>query len=383
MYNIKTLNKIAAVGLGALPRDSFTVDADAPADAVLVRSASMHGQPLPPSLLCVARAGAGVNNIPVELCSEQGVVVFNTPGANANAVKELTLCALLLASRDIAGGLAWAATLKGKGAEVPALVEKGKGAFAGPELYKKTLGVVGLGATGALVANAALALGMKVIGHDPYLSVESAWRVDRHIENCPDYKSVFERGDYITLHAPATAETKGLICAAAIAQMKDGVRLINIARGDLVNETDLLAALASGKVARYVTDFPGDALLGEKNVVALPHLGASTPESEDNCAVMACEQVKNYLLYGAVKNSVNLPDIDQPLASGHRLCVLHRNIPNMLGTVSSALAAEGINIENMVSKSKKDYAYTVLDIDGHPAAPIKAEGIIRVRHLKI
>ncbi len=358
MANIQTLNKIAAVGLNEFGAGYTVGDSVENPDAILVRSAVMHDMTFPASLKAIGRAGAGVNNIPVERCAAEGIVVFNTPGANANGVKELTIAALMLASRDIVGGVLWASTLK---EDVAKSVEKGKSQFAGHEIEGKTLGVIGLGAIGGMVANAAKSLGMNVIGCDPYITIEGAWHLSRAIQKASDYDEIFENADYITLHVPATPQTKNMINAESIAKMKDGVRIINLARADLVNAADLKEALASGKVASYVTDFPTEEILGVKGIVAIPHLGASTEESEDNCAVMAARELKDYLENGNIKNSVNYPNLQLPHTAAHRIIVLHRNIPNMIACVTGMLAEQNINIENMVNASKGDYAGTIIE----------------------
>ena len=383
--NICTLNKIAACGTDRLAGYTIT-DELAGAAGVMVRSAAMHEMDLPDTLLGIARAGAGVNNIPIDKCSDQGIVVFNTPGANANAVKELVLAGLFLASRDVVGGIAWAQGLKGEGDAVGKLVEKGKSAFTGPELLGKKLGVIGLGAIGVLVANAAVALGMDVYGYDPFLSVDAAWKLSRHIRHANTLDEIYAECDYITVHVPLVADTKGMLNAAAFAAMKEGVRILNFSRAGLVDSDAMLAALETGKVAAYVVDFPTDEMLGVKNVVAIPHLGASTPESEDNCAVMAANQLKAYLEDGNIINSVNFPDVDVPRAGDVRVCVLHKNIPNMLAQISSVVSACGVNIEAMTNKARKDLAYTVLDIAGavcdDATDKIAAiDGVIRVRVL--
>ena len=383
--NICTLNKIAACGTDRLAGYTIT-DAIDGAAGVMVRSAAMHDMELPDSLLGIARAGAGVNNIPIDKCSEQGIVVFNTPGANANAVKELVLAGLFLASRKVVDGIAWAGTLKGEGDAVGKLVEKGKSAYAGPEILGKKLGVIGLGAIGVLVANAAVALGMDVYGYDPYLSVDAAWKLSRHIHHANTLDEIYAECDYITVHVPLVADTKGMLNEAAFAAMKDGVRILNFSRAGLVDSDAMLAALAAGKVAAYVVDFPTDEMLGVENVVAIPHLGASTPESEDNCAVMAANQLKAYLEEGNIINSVNFPDVNVPRAGDQRVCVLHKNIPNMLAQISSVVSACGVNIASMTNKSRKDLAYTVLDVEGAVAADVTdkiaaIDGIIRVRVL--
>ena len=386
MFNIKTMNKIAAVGLDRLPASGYTIgDSVENEDGILVRSAKLHDYDFPANLWAIARAGAGVNNIPVDRCSEVGIVVFNTPGANANAVKELVICALLLASRDVIGGSEWVkAQANTDGVEVADVVEKGKSAFVGPELYRKTLGVVGLGAIGALVANVALSLGMEVYGYDPYLSVDSALRLDRHIKVVKDLDTLYANSDYVTLHLPYMESTKDTINDAAIAKMKDGVRVINLARGGLVNDDALIAALESGKVACYATDFPNNRLVAAPHVVALPHLGASTPESEDNCAVMAANQLRDFLENGNIRNSVNFPNVVMERSGVQRLCFIHRNVPAVLANVTTHLGADGVNVENMTNKSKGEYAYTIVDagspIDEKTVESIRAlPGIIRLR----
>ena len=366
MYQVKCLNKISPLGTSRLGENYHVGEDVENPDAILVRSAAMHDMEFNKNLLAIARAGAGTNNIPVDRCVQEGIVVFNTPGANANAVKELVIAALLLTSRKIVPGIEWAGTLKGKGDEVGKLVEKGKSSFVGPEIAGKTLGVVGLGAIGILVANAAEALGMKVMGYDPFLSVEGAWGLSSNTQRALTLEEIYANCDYISLHVPLTPDTKEMINAATIAQMKEHVRILNFARGDLVNNTDLLKALSDGKVAAYATDFPNDALLGVENVLAIPHLGASTPESEDNCACMAADEIKDYLENGNIKNSVNLPNFSMPRENGaKRVCIIHQNIPNMISTLTGVLANIGVNIENMQSKSKKEYAYTILDVTGN------------------
>ncbi len=385
VYNIKTMNKIAAVGLDRLPAGTYAVgDAVENEDAILVRSAKLHDYPFPEKLWAIARAGAGVNNIPVDKCSEAGIVVFNTPGANANAVKELVICALLLASRDVLGGAEWVKAQAASGVEVADVVEKGKSAFVGPELYRKTLGVVGLGAIGALVANIALSLGMEVYGYDPYLSVDAALRLDRHIKVVKELDTLYANADYVTLHLPYMEATKNTVNAAAIARMKDGVRIVNLARGGLVNDGDLIAALESGKVACYATDFPNNRLLAAPHVAALPHLGASTPESEDNCAVMAADELKDYLENGNIKNSVNFPNVIMERSGVQRLCVIHRNVPAVIAQITTQLGADGVNVENLTNKSKGEYAYTMVDagavVDERSIENIRrVPGVIRMR----
>ncbi len=380
MKNIQLLNKIAKVGLAKLPADYNVAETmDAP-DGIMVRSAVMHDMALPESLLAIARAGAGVNNIPLDKCAQAGVVVFNTPGANANGVKELSVCALLLAARNIVGGVNWAQALD-PATDVAKAVEKGKSAFAGSELRGKTLGVVGLGAIGGMVANTALALGMNVIGCDPFLSVDAAWHLDPRIVKAATFDELFAKADYLSLHVPATKDTKGMVNAASLATMKDGAKIINLARADLVVAADVIAALESGKLSAYVTDFPTPELIGIQGAVTIPHLGASTEESEDNCAVMAAEQLADYLENGNIVNSVNFPALSMPRSGESRVCVLHKNIPNVIATLSAAISAKGHNIENMASKSKGDYAYTIFDITGQMCAceMDDLDAVLRVR----
>ena len=386
MYTVKTLNQISPAGRQAFDPARFTLDdaASAP-DALLCRSADLHQYPFGPQLAAIGRAGAGVNNIPVEACSRQGIAVFNTPGANAGAVKEMVLCALLLASRKIPAALAWVQGLKGQ-PDLQKQVEAGKKAFIGPELCGKTLGVIGMGAIGIQVANTARHLGMEVIGYNPYMSVDAAWKVSRQIAHAASLAEVYQKSDYLTLHVPYTPATKGMIDAAALAQMKDGVRLLNFARGELVDTPALLAAIDTGKAACYVTDFAQEELLGVAGVVVLPHLGASTPESEDNCAVMAAKELMDYLENGNIKNAVNLPACRMARSGKTRVCVIHQNIPAMITQISSALSGAGLNIENLVNKSRGEYAYTMLDLaDELPAAVAAAigaiAGVIRVRVL--
>ncbi len=384
--NILTMNKIAACGTDRLGAGYTVGDTVENPEGILVRSASLHETEFPASLLAVARAGAGVNNIPLDRCSEEGIVVFNTPGANANAVKELVIAGLLLASRKVVPAIEWARTLKGQGAEVGKLVEKGKSQFAGPEILGKKLGVIGLGAIGVLVANAAQSLGMDVYGYDPYLSVDAAWKLSRSVHHAATLDQLFAECDYITLHLPLTPDTKNTINAKSIASMKDGVRILNFARGELVNSDAMIAALAEGKVASYVVDFPSDEMLNVENVVAIPHLGASTPESEDNCAVMAADELKAYLEQGIIRNSVNYPSMETAKSTAVRVCVLHRNIPTMLAQISTLISEDGLNIDTMTNRSKKDYAYTVLDLTEDVAEAtlekIRAvEGVIRVRKI--
>ncbi len=382
MKNILLLNKIAKVGLDKLDTTKYNIgeNVDAP-EGILVRSASMHDMAVPTSLLAVARAGAGVNNIPIEEYAKKGIVVFNTPGANANGVKELAICALMLASRDIVGGVEWAKTL---GADVAKAVEKGKGKFAGCEIKGKTLGVIGLGAIGGMVANAAVKLGMNVIGCDPYLSVEGAWNLDHHIVKAASYDEIYREADYITLHVPATPQTKNMISSVSIGTMKDGVRIINLARADLVCAEDLKEALGSGKVASYVTDFPTEEIIGVPGIVAIPHLGASTEESENNCAVMAALELDDYLENGNIKNSVNYPAVSMARSGKVRICLLHSNIPAMLSKITSVISDTGVNIENLTNKSRGDVAYTIIDVADDVSDNVKTlleniEGMIKVR----
>lgn len=361
---IQLLNKIAQVGLNELGA-AYTVGENiADPDGIMVRSAVMHEMEFSPNLKAIARAGAGVNNIPVDRCSKAGIVVFNTPGANANGVRELAICALLLAARDVVGGIEWAKTLTG---DVAKQVEKGKSQFAGTELAGKTLGVIGLGAIGGLIANMGIHLGMKVIGCDPFLSVEGAWNLNHRVERAATFDEIFAAADYVTLHVPATEQTKGMINAESIAKMKDGAKLINLARADLVKAADLVAALESGKISAYVTDFPTEEILHAPHAVAIPHLGASTEESENNCAVMAARELDDFLVNGNITNSVNFPNVSSPRTGKARICALHANVPAVITQITAALSDEGINIENMTNKSKGDNAYTVLDVAEAPS----------------
>lgn len=365
MYKINCLNKISSIGTDRFDNKYEVAENLENANGIMVRSASMHDMDFSDDLLAIARAGAGVNNIPLQKCSESGIVVFNTPGANANAVKEMVICALLMSSRKVNPAIEWAKSLKGKGSEVSGLVEKGKGAFAGPEISGKKLGVIGLGAIGVLVANAANALGMKVYGYDPYISVEGAWGLSSDIKRAVTTDEIFENCDYITVHVPLLKDTAGLINTDSIAKMKDSVRILNFSRGELVVDDALLSGLESGKIACYVTDFPSDALICVDGVIAIPHLGASTPESEDNCAMMAADELMEYLENGNIINSVNMPSISLPKdLKCKRICILHKNIPNTIATFANACGDSGINIENMLSKSKGDFAYTILDVSG-------------------
>ena len=385
MNNIKVYNNISDKILSNLDETKYAYSADMENyDAILVRSAKLHDVEFPASLKCIARAGAGVNNIPVDKCAEKGIVVFNTPGANSNAVKELVMCALILASRNIVQGANWAKTLEGK-EDCAALAEKGKANFAGTEIQGKTLGIIGLGAIGIKVANAAEDMGMHVIGYDPFLSVDAAVSLSRKVKYVKELEELFAACDYISLHVPANAKTKGMINAAAIETMKDGVRILNFARGELVNEPDMAAALKSGKVAAFVSDFVSNELFGLENVVLLPHLGASTSESEENCATMAVDEVKNYLETGKIKNSVNYPDMNVSYEGGHRILMLHKNLPN---TLSAILAITDSNVAKMGNRSKGEFACTILDIDDKPSAEqieklAGIEGMITVREIVI
>lgn len=386
MYNIQTLNKISTIGTDIFDKNKYTIsDSPENPDAIMVRSAKMHDMQFGTNLLAIARAGAGVNNIPVERCAEEGICVFNTPGANSNAVKELAICALLLASRKIVEAAEWSKSLKGT-PDAPKTVEGGKAKFAGPEIYGKTLGVIGLGAIGGKIANSAVALGMNVIGYDPYLSVNAALSLDPSVKTVNDISDIYKNSDYITIHMPYTPQTKNTIDAEQIALMKDGVRLINLARGELINSEAVVKAIADGKIAKYVTDFADDTVLGVENVIVLPHLGASTPESEDNCAVMASQELIDYIENGNIRNSVNLPNASMN-ATGTKVCVIHRNVPALITSMTKAVSDKGLNIENMVNASKKDFSYTIMDITGNVsdslADDIKAiDGVIRVRIIK-
>ena len=385
MFKIRTMNAISPLGLDELTARGCAVgeDVEAP-DALLLRSAELHGAEFPPTLLAIARAGAGTNNIPVADCAERGIVVFNAPGANAEAVKELELCELVMASRDVLGSIDFVRSIAREGAKIPALVEKGKNDFAGPELLGKTLGVVGLGATGALIANIALELGMSVVGFDPFLSVDAAWRLSREVSRAESIEELFAKADYISLNVPYNDETRHLIGEKALAAMKRGVRVINESRAEVVDDEAMLAALESGQVARYVTDFPNARILTGKNVIAMPHLGACTPESEDRCAVMAAKELWDYLLNGNIKNSVNLPDLTLSRMGVCRLCVIHRNVPRMITRILDYISERNINVEHMMNKPRGAYAYTVVDLGApigeHVAESIRRmSGVLRVR----
>ncbi len=383
MKKIKLMNKIAEKGTAFLINNGFTLSENTEnPDAILVRSAKLHDMEFNDGLMAIARCGAGVNNIPIEKCTENGVVVFNTPGANANGVKELAVCALILASRDIVDGINWSETL-GDEADVAKSVEKGKNAFVGQELLGKTLGVIGLGAIGGMVANAAINLGMNVLGYDPYLTANAAWSLAPSIKQATSFDEIFKASDYITLHVPSTPKTKEMISKDAISKMKDGVRIINLARGDLICTKDLIEGLNQGRIAKYVTDFPSEETLGVKNIINIPHLGASTEESEEHCALMAAKELYDYLTLGNIKNSVNYPDTALPHTTLSRVCVLHKNIPNTLSRITTAFAQNNMNIENLANASKGDNAYTIIETNDN-ASPalidtIKGiEGVARV-----
>ena len=387
MYDILTLNKIANCGLDQLNKDKYNItdDANANADGIILRSFAMHDMELPEKLLAVARAGAGTNNIPIDKCSDKGIVVFNTPGANANAVKELVIAGLFMASRKITDGIAWANTLTGD--DVAKQVEKGKSNFAGQEIQGKTLGVIGLGAIGVLVANAAHHLGMKVIGYDPYLSVDYALKLSSHVNKAKDLKEIYAEADYITIHVPLTPDTKNLVNSDTISLMKDGVRILNFARGELVNNDDIKAALAAGKVASYVVDFPNAETVNQPGIVAIPHLGASTEESEDNCAVMAAHELADYIENGNILNSVNFPNCSLPCEGQGRIAIIHKNVPNMITQFTKVFADENINISAMVNSSKKDNAYTLLNTDDIITNDLidklkSIDGVVRIRVIK-
>lgn len=387
MYHIHSLNKISPKGMALWTKDYQTVDDLEQADAVLVRSANMHEMHLPEGLLAVARAGAGVNNIPLTTCAEKGIVVFNTPGANANSVMEMTLCGMLLACRDVVGGINWVQSIKGS-SDVARLVEKGKSQFAGHEIRGKSLGVIGLGAVGGPLANAARGLGMKVYGCDPFISIDAAWHLDSHIVRVNNREELYAQCDILSLHTPLLDDTKKMINAEAISKMKDGVIILNFARDLLVDDEAMAAALASGKVARYVTDFPNEKTANMPGCIAIPHLGASTEESEDNCAQMAVTELMDYLENGNIKNSVNYPNCDMgQCKAASRVTLLHRNIPNSLGQFTAAIAGENINIDGLMNKSRGEFAYTMLDLDHSPSEAVMKqlagmEGVLRVRLVK-
>ena len=363
MYQIRTFNRIAPIGLGRFDPEHYSVSEDAEnPHGIVVRSAKLLDYEFPADLLGISRAGVGFNNIPVDRCSEAGIAVFSTPGANANAVKELVLCAMLIASRDVDGSIRWVREQAAAGVDVTTVVEKGKAAFVGPEIYKKTLGIIGLGAIGSLVANMAVRLGMDVYGYDPYLSVDAALQLDRHIHVVKDIEDLYKRADYITIHIHFNEQTRGMIDEKAIGSMKRGVRFINLARGEIVDDDAMLAALDTGRVSVYVTDFPNNKLLQAPHVLGMPHMGASTPESEQNCAIMAVDQLRDYLENGNIRNAVNLPNVYLERSGVMRMCIIHRNVPAMLASITSLLSTDGVNVENLSNKSKGAYAYTLVDL---------------------
>lgn len=386
MYKYHCLNPISPAGLDQLDENYVKTEDVTDADAILVRSAKMHDMEFAPNLKLIARAGAGVNNIPLDKCAEEGIVVFNTPGANANGVKELVLAGMLLAARDIIGGVNWVQEYEEDG-DIAKITEKKKKAFAGTEIQGKKLGVIGLGAIGVLVANAGVNLGMDVYGYDPYLSVDAAWKLSRHIHHAKTVDELYSQCDYITIHVPALEDTKGMIDKNAISLMKDGVVILNFARDILVNQEDIVDALVSEKVRCYVTDFPTKEIVGVKGSIVIPHLGASTEESEDNCAKMAASEMKDFLENGNIHHSVNYPDCDMGVKSStSRITVLHKNVPKMLGQFTGIMAEEGINISLMTNKSKKEYAYTMMDVDSEVPEEVKekitaVKGVLRVRIL--
>ncbi len=370
MKKILLMNKIAKIGTAVFERKGYEIGENVQnPDGIMVRSAKLHDMQFPESLKAIVRSGAGVNNIPVDECTKRGIVVFNTPGANANGVKELAVCALILASRDVVGGISWANSLQGE-ADVAKAVEAGKSAFVGSELMGKTLGVIGLGAIGGMVANAATALGMTVVGCDPYITPRAAWSLAPSVKQAATYEEIFRTCDYITLHVPATPQTKGMICKKTLDMMKDGVKIINLARADLVNASDLKDAILTKKVAKYVTDFPTNETVGVDGIIAIPHLGASTMESEDHCALMAGNQLDEYLTNGNIVNSVNFPSVSLPHTSFARICVMHKNIPNMLSQITSAFSQAGVNIDNMANGSKGETAYTIVEVSEKPSEEI-------------
>ena len=364
-FRIQIMNHIAERGIAALVERGCTVGKDVPdPQGILLRSADLHDYPFGESLLVIARSGAGTNNIPLDLCCDRGIVVFNSPGANAEAVKELIICSMVMSSRDVLGSIDWVKSLKDKGDEIPLLVEKGKAAFSGPELTGKTLGVIGLGAIGSLIANIAVKLGMNVIGFDPYLSVDAAWRLSRSVQHAVDVDEIFIKSDYISVNVPFTESTKHMLDAAAFRKMKQGVRVINESRAEVVDDDAMLEALASGKVGKYITDFPNKKLIGVENVICMPHLGACTPESEERSSVMAAHEMYDYLVNGNIKNSVNFPDATLERMGTSRLCILHFNKPTMLNQFLQIACSTGLNVENMINKAYRDYAYAMIDLNG-------------------
>lgn len=385
MYKIHTLNKIARCGLDRLARGNYeiTTEIDAP-NAILVRSADMHSMEIPQSVLAIARAGAGVNNIPVSACTQRGIVVFNTPGANANGVKELVIAGMLMSSRNLYEGITWANSLKESNGDIPAMVEKGKSKFVGPELQGKTLGVIGLGAIGVMVANAAASLGMRVLGYDPFISVESAWKLSHKVIKAPNIDTLVAKADYITLHVPLNNETRGLFNTERIAKMKKGARLLNFSRSGLVDNAAVKTAIAEGKLGGYVIDFPEAELLGVDKILCIPHLGASTPESEDNCAIMAAEQVSKYLEYGNIKNSVNFPDCEMAPTGRTRITLINNNVPKVISHVTTILGENGLNIDEMLNKNRGEIAYNIIEVSDKVSDELvkkleKVNGVVAVR----
>ena len=378
MYEIKTMNNIAQAGLNVLSSKGLmvNVEADNP-DALLIRSANLHDMEFGDRLLAIGRAGVGADNVPIERCTEKGIVVFNAAGANAQAVVELAICSLVLASRNIMDGAFWAKSLAGR-ENITAEIESGKKNYVGPEIMGKTLGIIGLGNIGSRIANAAVALGMDVIGYDPYMSVESAWRISGEVRHAEDLATVYRQSDYILIQLHLTDKTRGMLGSDAFRQMKNGVRIINLARGGLVDTDAILAAIAAGKVARYVTDFPDDKLIGSKGIVAFPHLGASTPESEEKCAVMAAQEITDYLTNGTTKNSVNLPDVNLDRAGEGRICIIHDNVPRMITSFMEIIGAENINVEHMINKARGEVAYTIIDV----GSPVTQEMTGKLRALE-
>ena len=387
MLKIRTMNTISPLGTGLLAEHGCEVGPEVEnPDALLIRSADLHDMDFGRDLLCIGRAGAGVNNIPIDRCTEEGIAVFNSPGANADATKEMVIFEMLLASRDMLGSIEWVKSIAGRGAEIPALVEKGKSAFSGPELCGKSLGVIGLGAVGALVANTALQLGMTVRGYDPYMSVDAAWRLSRHVIHVDYAEEIFRSSDYISLNVPYTESTHHMIDATALSYMKPGVRIMNESRAEVVDDDAMLEAIASGRVGKYVTDFPNEKLIGKKNVICTPHLGACTPESEEKCAVMAAQELYDYLVNGNIKNSVNLPNATLERLGKSRLCVIHRNVPNMINSILDLVSARNINVEHMLNKPRGAYAYTMMDLSEKVNGEITGQlsqqpNVLRVRVL--
>ena len=387
MLKIRTMNTISPLGTGLLAEHGCEVGPEVEnPDALLIRSVDLHDMDFGRDLLCIGRAGAGVNNIPIDRCTEEGIAVFNSPGANADATKEMVIFEMLLASRDMLGSIEWVKSIAGRGAEIPALVEKGKSAFAGPELCGKSLGVIGLGAVGALVANTALQLGMTVRGYDPYMSVDAAWRLSRHVIHVDYAEEIFRSSDYISLNVPYTESTHHMIDATALSYMKPGVRIMNESRAEVVDDDAMLEAIASGRVGKYVTDFPNEKLIGKKNVICTPHLGACTPESEEKCAVMAAQELYDYLVNGNIKNSVNLPNATLERLGKSRLCVIHRNVPNMINSILDLVSARNINVEHMLNKPRGAYAYTMMDLSEKVNGEITGQlsqqpNVLRVRVL--